>query len=87
MSNYTILTNTWTAERTADEAGSTVTLECADLQDGHGRLFTDGAYRVKVDGKAVKGKGGTHPFKGESAWSDGERLFDDTVFALRRSGW
>jgi hypothetical protein len=52
-----------------------------------GDVFRAGAYRV-VDayGKpAVKGKGGTVPFYGESAWSNAARLAEDLTFAARRA--
>lgn len=51
----------------------------ADITDTKtGDVFRDGASRV-VDGvgRAVKGKGGTAPFFGESAWSDAQRLASD----------
>jgi hypothetical protein len=63
------------------------TLQCADLRDTrNGDTFRDGAFRVVVTatGKPAKvGKGGTVPFKGESAWSDGERLLSDLAWAER----
>ena len=63
----------------------TCTVEVADLLDKvTGRTYVDGTQRV-VDshGKPVKGKGGTSPFAGESAWSDAERLLRDLAFAER----
>lgn len=63
----------------------TYSIEVADLLDKRtGRTYQEGAQRV-VDshGKPVKGKGGTSPFAGETAWSDAERLMRDLAFAER----
>jgi hypothetical protein len=60
----------------------------ADITDTKtGDVFRDGASRV-VDcshpderlHRAVKGKGGTTPFFGESAWSDAQRLASDLYY-------
>lgn len=77
MARYSI-NGSWSVE--SDSHG--VRLECADLRDDlRGDVFRDGAYRVLVDGKPIRGKGGTVPFKGESAWSDGERKASDLRLA------
>jgi hypothetical protein len=61
-------------------------LQCADIRDLRtGDEYREGTFRV-IDGrtgKAVRGKGGTHPFYGETAWSDAERLADDLWTAER----
>ncbi len=62
-------------------------LQSAQIRDKvNGRLYAEGAYRV-IDGRTGKpakiGKGGTVPFYGESAWSDGERLLNDLAVAER----
>lgn len=59
----------------------------ADLLDKvTGRTYVGGAQRVvdaRNDMKPVKGKGGTSPFAGETAWSDAERLMRDLAFQER----
>lgn len=56
-------------------------LQIADVVDERtSRVHTDAARRVvrRSTGKAaVRGKGGTVPFIGESAWSLGANLFND----------
>jgi len=82
MTRYTV-TPPWALSRTIWPFA----IEVADLVDTRtGRTYVDGAYRVVVaeTGKpAVRGKGGTVPFKGETAWSDAERLATDLMFAER----
>jgi hypothetical protein len=65
-------------QTSSDRYGSFV-VEVADALDTKtGTVYTDGAYRVVRNGKpAKKGKGGTVPFYGESAWSAAERLASD----------
>lgn len=76
---YTV-TGEWSTDRHSPAGAGTVTLQSADLLDTrNGQVYREGAYRVLVDGKAVRGKGGTVPFKGESAWSAGERLYSDLL--------
>ena len=62
-------------------------VEVADLLDTRsGRTYVDGAQRVvdeRTNKPAKRGKGGTVPFKGETAWSDAERLAQDLMFAER----
>lgn len=65
------------------------TVQAADALDTRtGHVYRDGAYRV-VDtetGKPAKrGKGGTVPFYGETAWNDSRRLAEDLVWAERRA--
>jgi hypothetical protein len=59
-------------------------VEVADALDTKtGTVYTDGAYRVVRNGKpAKKGKGGTVPFYGETAWSDAERLASDLFWQV-----
>jgi hypothetical protein len=63
------------------------TVQVADIVDTRtGRTYGDGAWRiVRTDTRkpAVRGKGGTVPFYGETAWSDVERLVGD----LARKDW
>ena len=68
---------------------ATYAIQSADLTDSRGgHVYRFGAYRVVRNGKPAKrGKGGTIPFMGESAWSDAARLFDDIVFAAQRKAW
>lgn len=54
-----------------------VQLEVTDLIDERGRVFDQGAWRVKKDGKVLK------TFKGETAWSDSLRLYNDTIVQAR----
>lgn len=54
-----------------------VVIYVANLIDSNGNVFADGAYKVEHDGKRLK------TFKGETAWSDAERLAYDTVTKLR----
>lgn len=86
MSRYQTLKN-WTYE---GQEGP-FTLQSCDLRDTRtGHVYHDGAFRVIVTetGKpAVKGKGGTHPYMGETAHSDGNRLLGDLALAERRKGW
>jgi hypothetical protein len=51
-------------------------VQAADLFDNRSKqTYRDGAMRVVFDGKpAVRGKGGTTPFKGETAWAFAESL-------------
>ena len=59
--------------------------EVADIRDTvGGRIYTDGAYRVKAkygDGKSYRR---TKTFYGEVAWSDSQRMFDDIVWEVKR---
>jgi hypothetical protein len=80
MSNSTVVKN-WTIEQ--EDQNSGLALESCDLMYD-GRPMTQGAYRITLNGKPFKkGKGGTVPFKGESAWMDGERAYGDAVLAAR----
>jgi len=68
---------TWDVEHGFPVAG-TVQVQSADARDTKtGDIFRQGAFRVLVDDRPVKGKGGTVPFYGESAWSDAQRLAGD----------
>jgi len=62
----------------------TISLESAQLTDNVTLTrYSDGGHRVRINGKAPKGT--KHTFKGESAWSDAERLYRDLVFSTRRA--
>jgi len=71
----------------SDQMIGSFLIQSADITDQHnGDRYTDGAFRVVrvSDGKpAIKGKGGTVPFFGESAWSAAERLAGDLDMAER----
>lgn len=64
--------------RDADKPRVLVTLESADIHSRDGWDYGDGAYRVKatVNGKSYRR---ARTFYGETAWMDGQRLFDDIV--------
>ncbi len=80
MSNSTVVKN-WTIEQ--EDQNSGLALESCDILDD-GRPMTQGAYRITLNGLPFKkGTGGTVPFKGESAWMDGERSYGDAVLASR----
>ena len=74
----------WELDGLHGSVNPSITIEHADLLDTRsGDIFRQGAFRVLVDGKPVKGKGGSTPFIGETAWSDAERLARDLYFAAR----
>lgn len=56
-----------------------VEVEVADLIDGTGHVWAEGAYRVKYNGKVRK------TFKGETAWADGARLANELYYGWRLS--
>ncbi len=60
-------------------------VQVADIIDTrNGTTYRDGAQRVVLHGKPAKrGKGGTVPFYGESAWMDAERLAGDLQWSTR----
>lgn len=69
---------------TIQEEWSQVMIETSDALDTKtGTVYRDGAYRVLVDGKPIRGKGGTVPFFGEMAWADAQRLVDDLWWERR----
>lgn len=94
MSRYTIVSE-WELDTYDNDPvvidGKVVAVQSATLKDTqNGHEYRQGAYRVVVGQngvmgsmKPIKGKGGTVPFKGETAWSDAARLFGDTVLNLR----
>lgn len=66
------------------DQGYGVTIEVADALEIHtGRTWPNFVYRVLVNGRPVTGKGGTHPFIGEMAWADAQRLAYDAVNTIR----
>jgi len=84
MSNRYKVTGAWSP---ADTAYLPFVIEEADMTDTrNGHLYIAGANRV-IDhrtGKPAKtGKGGTVPFKGETAWMDAARLAGDLLTAER----
>jgi len=84
MSRYKVGKD-WDRTQETEFHGTVVAIEIADLTDTQdGRVYRFGAYRVTKDGKPVSGKGGTVPFKGETAWMDAERLHRDILFAVMR---
>lgn len=53
-------------------------LEVTDLIDSHDHVWQEGAWRVRRNGKILR------TFKGETAWSDSRRLFEDqNLLAMR----
>jgi hypothetical protein len=65
----------WSVDK---DLGWGVIIESADALDTRtGIVYGEGAMRVRVNGKAPRGKGGTVPFYGETAWSDAQRLAED----------
>lgn len=62
-------------------------IQHADARDTKiGTLYWSGAYRVldaETRKPAKRGKGGTVPFYGETAWNDAERLASDLYFDRR----
>ena len=64
-----------------------VEIEVADVIDTwSSRIYQDDARRVRVDGHLVRGKGGSVPFIGETAWMDADRLASDIAVSLRHKG-
>lgn len=60
----------------------TITKETATLMDNHGGMrYECGAYRVRVKGPNPPR---TKTFRGETAWSDAERLMGDWCIELAR---
>jgi len=83
MSRY-VITGTWDESISYDEAGSTITIETADLRDTRsGAVYTQGAYRVRIK-STVEGAPRTKTFKGETAWSASERYAEDARWFFRR---
>jgi hypothetical protein len=77
-------------EDNGEDLHVTFAIQVADIKDtksSSGTVYKHGAHRVVKNGKAVKGKGGTAPFFGETAWSDAVRLFDDLTLEARRAAW
>lgn len=75
-----------TAEVTQDGETVTLTRAYAKLTDTRGRwVYDQGAWKVTArydDGTSfVRAK----TFKGETAWNDSERLYDDLVWKVRRA--
>lgn len=54
-----------------------------DTRDGH--LYRNGAKRITRDGKPIRGKGGTHPYFGETAWYQADAKLDDVTWAHESS--
>jgi hypothetical protein len=72
--------------RIEDEYGFGVETQSADIVDIRtGDEYSDSAWRVLVDDKPHRGKGGTHPYFGESAWSNAQRLARDIALDRRYS--
>lgn len=67
-----------------DDRWVSVVTEVADVRDTRGgRVYRSGAWRVVIDGHLVRGKGGSVPFIGETAWMHAERLAGDIATAIR----
>jgi len=92
MTNMTEIARVNAGEDTWNVSGLivTVTLEAGDYTTPDGYHHVDGVHRVKAwhtaTGEAYKSriyKGRARTFKGETAWMDGQRLFDDIVNEVR----
>lgn len=84
MSRYKV-NSEWTDTYSDPNYGHFRIQEADIIDTKNGNTYQYGARRV-IDvrtGKAVKGKGGTHPFFGEMAWADAERLAGDLYNAER----
>lgn len=84
MSRYRITERPWMVEVEGARYNVEVT-DCVDTRTG--TVYADGAYRVtdaRTGKAAKKGKGGTVPFYGETAWNDARRLADDLEILERR---
>lgn len=85
MSNRHIVSSAWTA----DSLFGSFLVQEADITDPRtGIVYTYGAKRVvdtRTGKPAVRGKGGTVPFMGETAWMDAERLASDLALKERYS--
>lgn len=70
---------------TLDSTFGPFDVQSADVLDTRtGDVFREGAFRVTLDGTPAKrGKGGTVPFFGETAWCYAERLASDLALADR----
>ncbi len=81
MRNRYEVTGPWSADA---RFGDFITQDAPIKDKLTGTLYPGGAFRV-VDGRtgkpAKKGKGGTVPFYGETAWMDAERLANDLAMA------
>lgn len=64
--------------RNADNPRVLVTLESADIHSADGWDYDDGAYRVRSEagGKSYRR---AKTFYGETAWMDGQRMFNDII--------
>lgn len=60
--------------------GRHIVVEATDLVDHRGRVYDEGAYHVKLDGKVLR------TFKGETAWMSADRLVRDTRYRIMREG-
>jgi len=77
----------WEDQGTSGSFTTQAATQAATLVDTRGCYrYDQGAWRVvNADGKpAVKGKGGTVPFKGETAWSHAASLCRDLAFKEMR---
>lgn len=70
----------WRFSRDDWAHGHHIVVEVADLVDHRGRVYEQGAYHVKLDGKVLR------TFKGETAWGDADSLVGDTRYRIMREG-
>ena len=88
MARYETITP-WEAAHGAEFHQGNFSAQVADIRDKRtGATYRDGAYRVidvRTDKAAVRGKGGTHPFYGETAWMGAARLVGDLDLKERMS--
>ncbi len=86
MSRYRTTDRPWFDENRTYAPFVVQVTDCIDTRTG--TVYADGAYRVldiRTGKPAKRGKGGTVPFYGETAWMNAERLAGDlrTAIGLR----
>ena len=86
MNGYTI-EGPWHTVRTWTYGEDVISLQAADLRSERDhRTFSDGAWRVTINGKIVKrGKKGHGPFLGETAYTLATNAFHDALADVRRA--
>ena len=91
MTRYKTITPWEPATDRPELAAFDIEIQSADIIDTRtGHTYTEGAYRVisTLTGKGIRrGKGGTVPFHGETAWSDAERLAYDQMTIAKHAGY
>lgn len=84
MKRYTLASNWQVTHRFVLRDDRVMELQSADIETPDGFYHYGGAYRITLDGKPYKkGKGGTVPWWGETAWSLSMGAFNDLTWADR----